>query len=258
MNWIDTHTHIYLEEFNDDRAAVIQRAINNGVHKLFLPNVDVETIEAILQVADAFPKHCYPMMGLHPCSVKADFEEQLKVVKEVLWREKYRMAAVGEIGMDLYWDASTKTIQEKAFRIQIDWALELDIPIVVHIRNAFDETFDVIKEYDDSGLKAIFHCFTGNVAQADWLQSRGYYLGLGGVLTYKNSGLKEVAGYIDRDKVVLETDAPYLSPVPFRGKRNEPAYIPYIAEILSECWNMPLEKVAELTTLNAQRIFQHV
>jgi TatD DNase family protein len=258
MNWIDTHTHIYLEEFDEDRSTVVQRAIDQGVNRLCLPNVDIQTIESLLALVDKYPEHCFPMMGLHPCSVKEDFEDQLSAIKKVLLNEKYRIIAVGEIGMDLYWDASTKGIQEEAFRRQISWALELNLPIVVHIRNAFDETFEIVKDYDDTGLKAVFHCFTGNAKQAEWLQSRGYYLGLGGVLTYKNAGLKEIVADFDRAKIVLETDAPYLSPVPFRGKRNEPAYIPHIAKVLAHAWNVSLEEVARISTRNAQTIFQYV
>ncbi|TVQ76026.1 MAG: TatD family deoxyribonuclease [Flavobacteriales bacterium] len=257
MNWIDTHTHIYLPEFEQDRNEVIERAKEVGVEHLLLPNVDLSTVDDLLALCDQNPQTCFPMIGLHPCSVKEDFREVLEKLKVIIETERTRIIAIGEIGVDLYWDASTLKIQEEAFRQQIEWALTYELPIAVHIRNAFEDTLRIVQDYDDRGLRGVFHCFTGNAEQAKWLQSRGYYLGIGGVATFKNGGVREILHLLDQSLVILETDAPYLAPTPFRGKRNEPMHIPRIAETLAEAWNAPLNQVAEITSNNAKRLFNH-
>jgi TatD DNase family protein len=257
MNWIDTHTHIYLPEFEQDRNEVIERAKEVGVEHLLLPNVDLSTVDDLLALCDQNPQTFFPMIGLHPCSVKEDFREVLEKLKVIIETERTRIIAIGEIGVDLYWDASTLKIQEEAFRQQIEWALTHELPIAVHIRNAFEDTLRIVQDYDDRGLRGVFHCFTGNAEQAKWLQSRGYYLGIGGVATFKNGGVREILHLLDQSLVILETDAPYLAPTPFRGKRNEPMHIPRIAETLAEAWNAPLNQVAEITSNNAKRLFNH-
>jgi TatD DNase family protein len=257
MNWIDTHTHIYLPEFEQDRNEVIERAKEVGVEHLLLPNVDLSTVDDLLALCDQNPQTFFPMIGLHPCSVKEDFREVLEKLKVIIETERTRIIAIGEIGVDLYWDASTLKIQEEAFRQQIEWALTYELPIAVHIRNAFEDTLRIVQDYDDRGLRGVFHCFTGNAEQAKWLQSRGYYLGIGGVATFKNGGVREILHLLDQSLVILETDAPYLAPTPFRGKRNEPMHIPRIAETLAEAWNAPLNQVAEITSNNAKRLFNH-
>ncbi|MCC5917074.1 MAG: TatD family hydrolase [Cryomorphaceae bacterium] len=257
MIWIDTHNHLYLPEFNDDRAAVIDRAVKTGVTKLFLPNVDLRTAADLLALCDQRPETFFPMMGLHPCSVKNDWREVLPEIKAILEREIDRIIAVGEIGLDLYWDKSTLDIQQRAFSEQIEWALAFDLPIVIHVRDAFAETFEVIKDFDGRGLKGVFHCFTGNVEQAEFIQSRNMYVGLGGVSTFKNGGMGKVIPHLERSLVVLETDAPYLAPVPHRGKRNEPSYIPIIAERVANLWDCELLEVSNQTTKNALTLFSN-
>ena len=250
---VDTHCHLYLDEFKNDIAEVIKRAEDEGVHKFYLPAIDSAEIENMLLLETKFPGKCISMMGLHPCSVKINYPDELAVVKE--WLTKRKFAAVGEIGLDFYWDKTFVKQQYEAFRLQIELSIEYNIPIVIHSRDAMQECIDVVKEYKSSGIKGIFHCFGGTVDNANEIIDTGFYVGIGGVLTYKKSGLAEVLEKIDLNHVVLETDAPYLTPVPFRGKRNESSYLKYIIEKLAEIKKMPVDEVATITTANAEKIF---
>lgn len=255
MTFIDTHTHLYSEQFNADRTAMIEAAIAKNVTTFYLPNIDHESIEGMLQLETQFPGQCLPMMGLHPCSVNATYEQELDLVKQ--WLDKRRFAAIGEIGIDLYWDKTFIKEQEIAFRRQIDWALESGYTISIHCRNAFDEIYAILRSYPKLP-KSIFHCFSGNTEQAQQIIALGNFkLGIGGVVTFKNSGLDKVVEAIGLEHLVLETDAPYLAPAPHRGKRNESAYIPLIAEKIASIKNIPLEEVASVTSQNALEIFEN-
>ena len=253
MILIDTHCHLYLRECKEDIDHIISRAENAGVRKFYLPAIDSSETDNILLLEKQFPGRCMAMIGLHPCSVKADYKAELDQVSEWLSRRKF--AAVGEIGLDLYWDKSFIKEQHEAFRTQIEWSLNYDLPIAIHTRNAMAETIAVVKEYVQLGARGIFHCFSGNYEEAKDVIDAGYYLGIGGVLTYKNSGLAEVVDKIGLEHMVLETDTPYLAPVPFRGKRNESSYLKYIAEKLALIKNVSVEEVAAITTANAEKIF---
>lgn len=254
MVLIDTHTHLYAEEFDKDRAALLEKSIANGVKKYYLPNIDSTSIGPMLELEAAYPEHCLAMMGLHPCHVNASVESELKLVRE--WLEKRKFAAVGEIGIDLYWDKTFFEEQKMAFRQQIDWALEFGYGISIHCREAFDPIFEVLSSYA-SLPRAIFHCFSGTLEQAEKILALGNFkLGIGGVLTFKNSGLDKVVSEIDLEHLVLETDAPYLAPVPFRGKRNEPVYLLEIAKKLALLKNKTIEEVAEVSSKNAEYIFK--
>lgn len=255
MNFIDTHTHLFVEQFDEDRDAVVQAAIEAGIQKLLLPNIDITSIDALHALAKKFPAHCLPMMGLHPCSVGDHWEQDLNIIKHNLFKERY--VAVGEIGMDLYWDKSTKEIQMKAFAQQIEWAKELKLPIAIHVRDAFDEAFEVVDALNDDHLTGVFHCFTGTQEQANHILSYGgFMLGIGGVLTFKNAGVDQVVKDIPLEHLILETDSPYLAPHPNRGKRNESRYLTYVASKLAEVKGISIEKVAEQTTQNAEKLFQ--
>lgn len=251
--FIDTHTHLYSEEFNVDRNDMITRAIASGVVRFYLPNVDSGSIDGMLALEKDFPNVCLPMMGLHPCSVKENYESELEIVHSCL--KERRFVAIGEIGLDLYWDKTFAKEQEIALKKQIDWALEFNYSIVIHCRNAFDEIYSILSSYEKLP-KAIFHCFSGNTEQAHKIIELGnFMLGIGGVVTFKNSGLDKVVEEIDLKHLVLETDAPYLAPMPYRGKRNESAYILLIAKKIAEIKNCSVEDVAKITTQNAQFIF---
>lgn len=253
MKIIDTHCHLYSEEFNGDVTAAVSRAAAAGVEKIYLPAIDSGSIDAMLSVEQAYPGKCIAMMGLHPCYVKENYREELAIVQ--LWLAKRKFAAVGEIGLDFYWDTSFVKEQHEAFRLQMDWAVEYNLPIVIHTRNAMQETINLVKEYVPKGIKGIFHCFSGSYESASEIIKAGFYLGIGGVLTYKNSGLPEVLSKIDLEHLVLETDAPYLTPVPFRGKRNESSYLKYILEKLAVVKNCSEAEIAAITTANAEKIF---
>jgi len=251
MYLIDTHAHIYLPEFDLERKVFLKRALEAGIGKVFMPAIDSSTHEKMLAVALDFPI-CLPMMGLHPCSVKEDFESELLVIERYFSAREF--IAVGEIGLDFYWDLSFKEQQYKAFHWQIQRALENDLPIVIHSRNAVDECIEVVSQYP--ALKGVFHCFSGNEIQARKIIDLQFMLGIGGVVTFKNSGLDKVIEQIGLDHVILETDAPYLAPVPFRGKRNEPSYLKLIAEKLATITGMSIDQIAELTTANANKLFR--
>jgi TatD DNase family protein len=253
MNICDTHIHLYAEEFDVDRNLLINDAINKGVNKFFLPNIDSSSFEGLYKVCDEFPGNCFPMMGLHPCSVKENYKEELlKAEAEFSKRKCY---AVGEIGIDLYWDKTFVKEQEEAFKIQIQWASEKKLPIVIHSRNSTDEIIKILKAHTNLNLFGIFHCFSGNIEQAKEIIAMGFYLGIGGVVTFKNSGLDKVMEKINLENIVLETDAPYLAPAPFRGKRNEPSYILNVLNKVAEIKNIPQESVADITSTNAGKIF---
>jgi TatD DNase family protein len=249
----DTHAHLYLDAFNEDRHDVIRNAIASDVKYMLLPNIDKDSILPMMDLVNAFPANCFPMMGLHPTSIENDYLEQLDIVKS--WLKKEKFCAIGEMGIDLYWDKTYFAQQQEAFRIQADLALEHDLPLVIHSRNSFDEIFSLLDEVYKPGLKGVFHCFTGNLEQAVHITKMGFLLGIGGVLTYKNSGLPAVLEHIPLDYILLETDAPFLAPVPHRGKRNESAYIPEIAKNLSTIYKVSIEEIASTTTQNAQKLF---
>lgn len=251
---IDTHSHIYSEDFIHDRDEALQRAYENGIKKIILPNIDSGSIKHMLDLTDAYPHLCFPLIGLHPTSVDEDYKEELEAVE--YWLNKRKFYGIGEIGIDLYWDKKYENEQKDAFRHQIRLAKSHNLPIVVHVRNSFEETYQIVKEEQDGSLKGTFHCFTGSAAEAQKVVDLGFFLGVGGVLTFKNSNLEEVFSTVDIDKLVLETDAPYLAPVPKRGKRNESSYLVYIAQKLAEIYNISVTRVAEITTTNARGLFE--
>ncbi|MCF8219057.1 MAG: TatD family hydrolase [Bacteroidales bacterium] len=250
----DTHTHLYAAEFDDDRNEIIQRAIDKGVTNFMLPNIDEASIDPLHKLCDQWPENMYPMMGLHPSSVQENYKTQLSGIFDYLQNRKYY--AIGEIGIDLYWDTSLEKEQRKAFRMQCETAVEKDLPVVIHMRNSYDAVIEEIKDYNSSRLGGIFHCFTGTETQAKEIINLGFSIGIGGVLTFKNARLSKEILNIPIEKIVLETDSPYLSPHPFRGKRNESSHIPLIARILADIKNMTIEQVAEITTANAKQIFR--
>lgn len=249
----DTHTHLYYETDPQKRNELLQRCFDQQVQRLFLPNVDVASIAMIDELVALYPENCFAMAGLHPCDVKEDFQQVLdQIYQSIAGRKIY---AIGEIGIDLYWDKSTLEIQKTAFRKQIGWAKALDLPIVIHCREAFDEIFEVLEQEKDEKLRGILHCFTGNLDQALQAIELGFYLGIGGVLTYKKAGLDQVLKYVPVEHLVLETDSPYLAPVPFRGKPNESSYLVYVAKKLAEVYGISVEEIAEITTSNSRKIF---
>lgn len=250
---IDTHAHIYLEHFAEDLDEVIKRALDQGIEKILLPNIDSTSIDQMLDLELKYPEVCYPMMGLHPCSVKDDFEKELQLVEE--WLNKRTFLAVGEMGTDLYWDKTFWEQQKEVFHFQCELALLHDIPIVIHCRETIDETIDLVSGYHNKGLKGVFHCFTGTADQAKRITDLGFYLGLGGVSTFKNGGLDQVIPQLDRNKIILETDSPYLTPTPHRGKRNEPSYVSLVRDIVAEYLKTSEEAIDELTTANANKLF---
>jgi TatD DNase family protein len=250
---IDTHSHIYLPEFDADRNEMLARAENDGINLILMPAVDSETNLAMLKTEEDFPGKCLSMMGLHPCSVKEEYKQELKIAEEYL--EKRKFVAVGEAGLDFYWDKGFTKEQYESFQTQIEWAKHYNIPVVIHSRNSIDECISTIKENQQGNLKGVFHCFSGDEQQAKAIIDLGFYLGIGGVVTFKNSGLDKVMADIDMKNVVLETDAPYLAPVPFRGKRNECGYLKYVVEKLAQIKNVTKEEIANITTKNAKELF---
>ena len=253
MIFTDTHTHLYYEQDAEKQAQLMERCFESDVNRLFLPNVDVKSIAMIDELVAKYPANCFAMTGLHPCDVKEDYLALLdKIYDSIAGRKIY---AIGEIGIDLYWDKSTLAIQKDAFRKQIAWAKELGLPIVIHCREAFDEVFEVLESESDEKLRGIFHCFTGNLDQAKQAINLNFYLGIGGVVTYKKSGLDLVLADIPLTDLVLETDSPYLAPVPFRGKPNESSYLVYIAQKLADIYGVSIEEIADVTTENSKKIF---
>jgi TatD DNase family protein len=253
MIFTDTHAHVYSDEFINEYQVCFARTLENKVSRVFVPNVDVDSIKSLNAVCGAYKEYYYPMMGLHPCSVKEDYKDQLGVIYDELVSAKYY--AVGEIGMDLYWDKTTLGIQREAFIEQAKWAIKFDLPVSIHSRVATKELITIIKEEKLSELRGIFHCFSGDAEEAKELITMGFYLGIGGVVTYKNSTLPEVLKEVGKEKLVLETDAPYLPPTPHRGKRNETSYIPLIAEKLAKIFEVSVSEIAEITTNNSKKVF---
>jgi len=253
MKLIDTHAHLYLGEFTNDIADIINRAAGKGVGQIVLPAIDSSTHTAMLKLEEDYPGICTSMMGLHPCSVKEDYERELGVVAEHLSKRSF--AAIGEIGLDFYWDISFRDQQFDAFHRQVEWALAYDIPIAIHSRDATEECIGVVQEHQQGRLKGVFHCFSGTLEQAKRIIGEGFYLGIGGVLTYRNAGLDSIIREIDPEHIILETDAPYLSPVPFRGKRNESSYLTYTLRKLADIKETGIETIAAITTQNAEKLF---
>lgn len=251
---IETHTHLYAEQFDEDRAEAMQRAFDAGVREIYLPAIDSGTHQAMLDLEASYPNRVFSMMGLHPCSVKENYEEELSIVKSHLNSRPF--CAIGEIGIDLYWDKTTYKIQRKAFKQQIAWAKELDVPIVIHSRNSTEEVIEVLEEEKDERLRGIFHCFGGSVEEGRRIIDLGFYLGIGGVVTFKNAGLDKTVAELPLESLVLETDAPYLSPKPYRGKRNETSYLRLIAEKIAAVQGVKFTEVEKVTTRNAKNIFR--
>lgn len=254
MEFIDTHSHMYLPQFAEDLEDSMQRALDKSVTKIIIPNIDSKTIPLVDEMSEAFSGQCIPLMGLHPTHVKDDYEAELEIVFKQLVSKHYY--GIGEIGIDLYWDKSFYDQQVEAFKKQIIYALENDLPFVIHARESFNEIFQVLKSINIDRFKGIFHAFTGTPEDADKIVEMGFKIGIGGILTFKNSGLADTVRLIDINHIVLETDSPYLAPVPFRGKRNESSYLPLIASILADIKNVPIEKVANITSQNAIELFR--
>lgn len=257
MRFIDTHTHLYQPKFDADRAEAVARCLAAGVDTLLLPNIDAASIPRVRAMVAEWPAVCKGMMGLHPCHVQAEsLEAELAAIEAELQAHAAEYVAIGEIGVDLYWDASTLPLQQEAFRRQIAWAKAYSLPVVIHVRDAFPELFALLDEVNDAALRGVVHCFTGTPADAERIVAYGdFYLGIGGVATYKNGGLQPTLEAVQRDRVLLETDSPYLAPVPFRGKRNESAYVVHVAQQVADWWQVPVAEVAEVTTENAVRLF---
>ena len=253
MEWVDTHAHVFVEEFAADLAETMQRAQSAGVTRIFMPNLDAASVDAMLETEAAFPGRAVPMLGLHPCHVKAGFRQELECLEA--WLSRHRFAGIGEIGLDYHWDTTFAAEQLEVLRIQIGWAKYLGIPAILHTREATQACIDVIRELQDGNLKGIFHCFSGTLKEAEQILDLGFHLGIGGVVTFKNSGLAELVAAQPLQALVLETDAPYLAPVPYRGKRNESSYIPLIAHKLAEIKQISLQEVAEETWRQAEYIF---
>ncbi|WP_372776758.1 TatD family hydrolase [Mangrovibacterium sp.] len=251
---IDTHSHIYTEDFSEDIADVIQRAYENEVRKIVLPNIDSSSVKKMLNLTEQYPQICYPLMGLHPTSVTEDYEDELQLVE--FWLQKQKFYGIGEIGIDLYWDKTFIKEQTDAFRRQIRLAVKYDLPIVVHFRESFDEVITVLKEEMQPGLTGVFHSFSGTLEQAQQVVELGFMLGVNGVVTFKNSGMDKVIEKVDPSHIILETDSPYLTPVPFRGKRNESSYLVYVAQKVAELHQISVHELARLSSNNAERLFR--
>lgn len=254
MEFIDTHAHLYLNQFDADRKEILTRAKENKVTKVILPNIDRDSAEDLLELYESDANFFLPMMGIHPCSINENYVAQLKEIEPYFLRQK--MAGVGEIGLDYYWDKTKIKEQKAAFRYQINWAKDMNLPIAVHCRDAFEDVLQILDEEQNGNLQGVLHCFTGNIEQAKHLIDLGFYMGIGGVVTYKNGGVDKTLQQVDIKHLILETDAPYLSPVPYRGIRNETAYLIHIAEKLAEIKNLDIETLAQITTKNAQELFK--
>ena len=253
MIFTDTHTHLYSEAFEEDQDTMIQRALDKGVQRFFVPAIDSTYTQSMLDLKSKYPEQVHLMCGLHPTHVKENYLEELAHVKQMLDKENY--VAVGEIGMDLYWDKSFKSQQQEAFHTQIHWSIERQLPIAIHCRDAFNEVFEVLEDYKNSSLHGIFHCFTGNLEQAQRAVNLKMKLGIGGVVTFKNGKIDKFIDQIPLSQIVLETDAPYLAPVPYRGKRNESSYLIEVAQKLATVYNKDIKEIADITTLNSREVF---
>lgn len=252
---IDTHAHIYAEEFDSDRDEIINNAVQAGVTKIILPAIDRESFASMRQLADAYPDFCLPAIGVHPTSVRENVDQELALVRSEL--EKGGYIAVGEIGTDLYWEQKYLDLQQQALKTQLEWAIEFNLPVIIHTRNSFKQTMEVFQQFPRNTIKGIFHSFTGSTEEADKILSLGdeIYLGINGIVTFKNSGLTGTLKSIPLERLVLETDAPYLTPVPYRGKRNEPAYLSFISSKLAEVYALETKEIEDITTKNALNIF---
>ncbi len=253
MMFVDTHSHIYSEEFSSDRNEVIANALRSGVNKIILPNIDSSTIKPMLDLADSRPNLFIPLLGLHPTSIKDDFHKELEIME--YWLNKRKFLGIGEIGIDLYWDKTFINEQTEAFRIQIGWAKKAGIPIVIHVRDSFPEVLEVIEQEKDESLRGVFHSFTGNLEQAYKVIELGFKIGVGGIVTFRNSGMDEVVQQIGLQHIVIETDSPWLAPVPYRGKRNESAYVALVADKIASLHEISREEVGRITTQNAKQLF---
>lgn len=251
---IETHAHIFAEQFDEDRDDVIERAVEEGVERIYMPNIDSTSVDRMMEAEERYDS-CIATIGLHPCSVQKDFEKELYVVED--WLSKRSFAAIGEAGIDLYWDKTYQKQQEEALAIQLEWAKKYRIPIILHCRDSFEETLALVEKHNSDELTGVFHCFTGSAADAQKVADQGFKIGLGGVATFKNGGLREVIPALDLNTIVVETDAPYLAPTPKRGKRNEPAFIKFVAQKIADLKEMPLEEVIDITTKNANDLFQY-
>jgi TatD DNase family protein len=250
---IDTHAHLYLEDFMHDTEEVIQRAYSIGVKKIILPNIDSGSIKKLFDLADAYPQICFPLIGLHPTSVESDYREELEAVE--YWLGKRKVYGIGEIGIDLYWDKTRLQEQVNAFRYQLKIAKDNKLPVVIHVRESFEEVITVVREEQDGTLRGIFHCFNGTLQEAEAITGEGFFLGIGGVVTFKNSNLSEVIKQVDISHLVLETDSPYLAPVPKRGQRNESSYLYVVAQKVAEIKSCSVENIAKVTSENARSLF---
>ncbi len=253
---VDTHAHLYDGQFDDDRDAVIERAMDCGVERMLLPNIDASTVQPMMNVCRQYPDRCFPMLGLHPTSVGPDFEQQLDLISSFL--DDPHLVAIGEIGIDLYWDKQYLDQQMEAFRIQIGWAKRRGLPLSIHCRKSYNEIVSILKKEQDGSLTGVFHCFPGNIRQAEEVTGLGFVLGIGGVVTYKNAEMATVVQHVGIEHILTETDAPYLPPVPFRGQRNESAYIYNIIQKIAELKEMPVNEVSNITNANAERIFPKI
>ncbi|EGQ9056618.1 YchF/TatD family DNA exonuclease [Vibrio parahaemolyticus] len=251
---IDTHAHIYASEFDNDRDEVVERALTQGITKILLPNIDLDSIEPMLQTEAAYPEVCHSMMGLHPCYVDSNVDQTLEIIRG--WFEKHNFIAVGEIGIDLYWDKTYRAEQEMAFVTQLNWAKEMDLPVVIHTRDSIEETLTLLRQEQDGRLRGVFHCFGGSLEEARAINELGFHLGLGGVSTFKNGGMDQVIPHLDMQRVILETDCPYLAPVPHRGKRNEPAYTSLVAQRVADLRGEEVAIIDAITTENAKNLFK--
>ena len=251
--FIDSHAHIYLSQFKEDLPDILEQSQQEGVTRIYMPNIDHTSIDDMMEVEQQYSESCFAMMGLHPCSVKKGFEKELYIVEE--WLAKRKFVAVGEIGTDLYWDKTFWEQQQEAFRVQVEWAKQYNLPVVIHCRDSINETIELVEQLKDDSLTGVFHCFSGDLDQAQRIINMGFVLGIGGVATFKNGGLDKVIPDVSLDHLVLETDSPYLAPVPHRGKRNEPAYIPLVAKKIASLKEVGLDEVAAKTTLNSLKLF---
>jgi TatD DNase family protein len=252
MEIIDTHCHLFLPEFDIDRDEIIETCQNEGIWKMINPNVDDTTLNDVAALVNKYPESIYAAYGLHPSSVKSDYKEKINIIRDFSGNQK--MLAIGEIGIDLYWDTTYLKEQQNALEYQFQWAIDLNLPVIIHMRNAFEQTYEIIRVAN--GIKGVLHAFTGTLEQAFQIIDENLYLGIGGIVTFKNGGLDKVIKEIPLQNIVLETDSPYLTPVPFRGKRNQPAYLKYIAQKIAEIKEIPVEEVANVTTNNALSLFQ--
>lgn len=251
--YIDTHAHLYAGEFSADSAAMVSRALSAGVSRIVLPNIDDTSIPMMCSLAAEYPEHLFPLIGLHPTSVDSNFAGKIAVIESSLRDRSY--IGIGETGIDLYWDKSFLKEQIESFTIQLTWARDLNIPVIIHVRDSFPETLATVRKMQDGRLRGIFHCFSGNPEEANEVLDLGFHIGIGGVVTFKNSTLHTFLSAIDINRIVLETDAPYLAPVPYRGKRNESSYLPIIAKRVAELYDLPVEAIARITTANAESLF---